>query len=163
MSLSRHAKTDASTPPDEAVPAGETSRVDAHGEAVLYQYDRCCDDWRHHDAIIWEMPLAAVTADAVIVWAAHSNGSRLQLTAAWLIAGLVVGVMAIGLRKQVGYARQIQVRIKEIEAQFGLPTVTHPVGRPGLVSGAMIWLLRLLALFDLCVALLYVVAPDVVL
>ena len=59
-------------------------------EATLYQYERCCDDWRHRDAIIWEMPMAAVTADAVIVWAAASAGHSWHPA----IDGAVVGVMS---------------------------------------------------------------------
>ena len=132
---------------------------DERREAVLYQYDRCCDDWRHHDAIIWEMPLAAVTANAVIIWAANSGEGRWQIALAWAISAFVVGVMSLGLEKQVGYARQIQVRIREIEDEFGLPKVTAQVGRPGMVSGSMIWMLRILALIDAAVAIVYAVGP----
>ena len=141
--------------PDEPV-----GPLNERREAVLYQYDRCCDDWRHHDAIIWEMPLAAVTANAVIVWAARSAETRWQMALAWAISAFVVGVMSLGLCKQVAYAHQIQARIREIEAEFGLPRVTTPVGRPGFVSGAMIWMLRVLALVDAVLAVAYAVRPD---
>lgn len=81
-------------------PAGADPILEAR-QALLYQYERCCDDWRHHDAIIWEMPLAAVTANAVIVWAASSGGHSWHLALAWAIAGFVVGVMSMGLQKQI--------------------------------------------------------------
>jgi hypothetical protein len=129
-------------------------------EATLYQYERCCDDWRHHDAIIWEMPLAAVTANAVIVWAATSAGHAWHLALAWGIAGVVVGVMSLGLKKQLAYASQIQKRIREIEAEFGLPKVTRQVGRRGLVSRSMLWMLRGLCVVDLVLATIYIVLPE---
>lgn len=128
-------------------------------EATLYQYERCCDDWRHHDAIIWEMPMAAVTANAVIVWAAASAGHAWHLALAWAIAGAVVGVMSLGLSKQLAYAGQIQVRIRAIEEEFGLPKVTRRVGRPGLVSAAMLWIMRCLCGVDLVLAAIYVLRP----
>jgi hypothetical protein len=141
---------------------GASCRIEDRCEALLYQYDRCCDDWRHHDAIIWEMPLAAVTANAVIVWAAASGHRRWQLTMAWAIAALVVGVMSMGLQKQLGYAKQIQRRIREIENEFGLPVVTVQVGRRGLVSSMMTWMLRLLAFADVVVAVLFAFVPHAV-
>jgi hypothetical protein len=129
-------------------------------EATLYQYERCCDDWRHHDAIIWELPVAAITANAVIVWAAASAGHAWHLALAWGIAGLVVGIMSLGLGKQLAYAGQIQERIRQIELEFGLPKVTRQVGRPGFVSGSMMWLLRGLCLVDLVLAGVYVLRPS---
>jgi hypothetical protein len=142
---------------------GMSCRIEDRCEALLYQYDRCCDDWRHHDAIIWEMPLAAVTANAVIVWAAASGHRRWQLTMAWAIAAIVVAVMSMGLQKQLGYAKQIQRRIRVIEEEFGLPAVTSQVGRPGLVSTMMNWMLRLLAVADIVVAALFAFVPRAVL
>ena len=141
---------------------GMSCRIEDRCEALLYQYDRCCDDWRHHDAIIWEMPLAAVTANAVIVWAAASGHRRWQLTMAWAIAAIVVAVMSMGLQKQLGYAKQIQRRIRAIENEFGLPVVTSQVGRAGLVSTMMLWMLRLLAVADLVVAALFAFVPHAV-
>ena len=129
-------------------------------QALLYQYERCCDDWRHHDAIIWEMPLAAVTANAVIVWAAASGGHAWQLALAWAIAGFVVGVMSLGLKKQLAYAKQIQTRIRNIEQDFGLPKVTSQVGKPGLVSNSMEWMMRGLCVIDVVLAVIYMVRPD---
>jgi hypothetical protein len=134
--------------------------TDHRAEARLYQYERCCDDWRHHDAIIWELPVAAVTANAVIVWAATSAGHAWHLALAWGIAALVVGIMSMGLQKQLAYAGQIQARIREIEVEFGLPKVTRQVGRPGFVSGSMLWLLRGLFLVDLGLAMIYVISPN---
>ncbi len=128
-------------------------------DPTLYQYERCCDDWRHHDAIIWELPVASITANAVIVWAAASAGHAWHLALAWGIAGLVVAIMSLGLQKQLAYAAQIQTRIRAIEREFGLPKVTSQVGRAGLVSAAMLWLLRGLAVVDLVIAALYVVQP----
>ncbi len=142
---------------------GMSCRIEDRCEALLYQYDRCCDDWRHHDAIIWEMPLAAVTANAVIVWAAASGHRRWQLTMAWAIAAIVVAVMSMGLQKQLGYAKQIQRRIRAIENEFGLPVVTSQVGRAGLVSTMMLWMMRLLAVADLVVAALFAFVPHAVL
>ena len=142
---------------------GMSCRIEDRCEALLYQYDRCCDDWRHHDAIIWEMPLAAVTANAVIVWAAASGHRRWQLTMAWAIAAIVVAVMSMGLQKQLGYAKQIQRRIRVIEEEFGLPAVTSQVGRPGLVGTMMNWMLRLLAVADIVVAALFAFVPRAVL
>jgi len=160
MSLPSHVKHANSSVASDPSPEGESCRIEDRCEALLYQYDRCCDDWRHHDAIIWEMPLAAVTANAVIIWAANSGEGRWQIALAWAISAFVVGVMSFGLKKQVGYARQIQVRIREIEDEFGLPRVTHQVGRPGMISQSMIWMLRILALIDAVVALVYVIGPD---
>jgi hypothetical protein len=144
------------------IPGETPSRrpVGHRAEATLYQYERCCDDWRHHDAIIWELPLAAVTANAVIVWAAASAGHAWHLALAWGIAGVVVGVMSLGLRKQLAYAGQIQERIRQIELEFGLPKVTRQVGRPGLVSNSMLWMLRCLFAVDLALAALYIVRPS---
>ena len=105
----KHGNSSIATAP---VSEGKSCRIDDRCEALLYQYDRCCDDWRHHDAIIWEMPLAAVTANAVIIWAANSGEGRWQIALAWAISAFVVGVMTFGPKKQVGYARQIQVRIR---------------------------------------------------
>ena len=130
-------------------------------QVMLYQYERCCDDWRHHDAIIWEMPLAAVTANAVIVWAATSGGHAWGLALAWGIAGFVVGVMSLGLKKQLAYAKQIQTRIREIESEFGLPKVTRQVGKKGLVSNSMEWMMRSLCVVDFVLAAIYVVRPSV--
>jgi len=122
-------------------------------QALLRQYDRCCDDWRHHDGIIWEMPLAAVTANAVIVWAATGGGGHTwHLALAWGIGGFVVGVMSMGLSKQLVYTRQIQRRIRDIEKELGLPKVTTQVGRPGLVSSSMRWMMRVLCAVDTIVA-----------
>jgi hypothetical protein len=132
----------------------------AHRAAVLYQYERCCDDWRHHDAIIWEMPLAAISANAVIVWAASAAGHAWHLAFAWGLAGLVVGVSSLGLTKQFEYARQIQTRIREVEEEFALPKVTQQVGRAGLVSHSMRWLMRGLSAVDIGIALIYVFTPD---
>jgi hypothetical protein len=129
-------------------------------QALLYQYERCCDDWRHHDAIIWEMPLAAVTANAVIVWAAAGGGHAWHLALAWCIAGFVVGVMSLGLQKQLAYAKQIQARIRDIEQDFGLPRVTKQVGRPGFVSNCMEWIMRGLCAIDVVLAVIYVVRPS---
>lgn len=129
-------------------------------QVMLYQYERCCDDWRHHDAIIWEMPLAAVTANAVIVWAAASGGHAWGLALAWGIAGFVVGVMSLGLAKQLAYAKQIQTRIREIESEFGLPKVTRQVGKKGLVSNSMEWMMRGLCVIDVVLTVIYMVRPD---
>ena len=104
--------------------------------------------------------MAAVTANAVIVWAAASGGRQWQLAMAWAIAGVVVAIMGMGLQKQLGYARQIQKRIKHIEREFGLPSVTVQVGRPGLVSSSMIWMLRMICFADVVVAFLYVFRSD---
>jgi hypothetical protein len=152
----RH-RTDRSVTHDVVPDGGESQ---GWASATLYQYERCCDDWRHHDAIIWELPVASITANAVIVWAAASAGHAWHLALAWGIAGLVVGIMSMGLQKQLEYARQVQTRIRAIEREFGLPKVTAQVGRPGLVSAAMLWLLRLLFVVDLAIAALYVVAPS---
>jgi hypothetical protein len=127
---------------------------------LLYQYERCCDDWRHHDAIIWEMPVATLTANAVIVWAATAGQKTWELTMAWVIAAIVSLIMSLGLRKQVSYARQIGQRIRELEDEFGMPRVTVQVGPRGLISSLMIWTLRLVALADLVIAVLTVVTPS---
>jgi hypothetical protein len=152
------------TPPPMTLPGPEQDADTSpypHGRtALLYQYERCCDDWRHHDAIIWEMPLAAVTANAVIVWAAASGGHAWQLALAWAIAAFVVGVMAMGLQKQIAYAKQIQTRIRDIEDEFGLPKVTRQVGRRGMVSNCMEWMMRGLCVIDLTLATIYVVWPQ---
>ena len=66
--------------PADGAPA---SRYDLASAALLAQYARCCADWRHHDAIVWEMPLATVTANAIIVWAAFAGGHRWLLVIAW--------------------------------------------------------------------------------
>jgi len=160
MSIPSHVKHGSSSITADPTSESESCRIDDRCEALLYQYDRCCDDWRHHDAIIWEMPLAAVTANAVIIWAANSGEGRWQIALAWAISAFVVGVMSMGLRKQVGYARQIQKRIREIEDEFGLPRVTQQVGRPGMISQSMIWMLRTLALIDATVAVVYAIGPD---
>jgi hypothetical protein len=152
------------TPIDESLTISEDSSdagiTVSRGQALLYQYERCCDDWRHHDGIIWEMPLAAVTANAVIVWAATSGGHAWHLALAWAIAGFVVGVMAMGLKKQLAYTRQIQRRIREIEDELGLPKVTTQVGRPGLVSASMEWMMRGLCVIDVVLAAIYVLRPQ---
>lgn len=127
---------------------------------LLYQYERCCDDWRHHDAIIWEMPVATLTANAVIVWAATAGQKSWELTMAWAIAAIISFIMSLGLRKQVRYARQIGQRIRELEDEFGMPRVTVQVGPRGLISSLMIWTLRLVALADLVVAVLTVTTPS---
>jgi hypothetical protein len=127
---------------------------------LLYQYERCCDDWRHHDAIIWEMPVATLTANAVIVWAATAGQKTWELTMAWIIAAIISLIMSLGLRKQVSYARQIGQRIRELEDEFGMPRVTVQVGPRGLISSLMIWTLRLVALADLVIAVLTVVTPS---
>ena len=127
---------------------------------LLYQYERCCDDWRHHDAIIWEMPIATLSANAVIVWAATAGQKTWELTMAWVIAAIVSMIMSLGLRKQVSYARQIGQRIRELEDEFGIPRVTVQVGQRGLISSLMIWTLRLGALTDLVIAVLTVVTPS---
>jgi len=95
---------------------------------LLFQYERCCQDWRHHDAIVWEMPLAAISANAVIVWAARGvprAGTRLGLRD----CGRRVRSASLGLQKQVAYAVQINRRIREIEDELGLPRVTFQSGR----------------------------------
>ena len=127
---------------------------------LLYQYERCCDDWRHHDAIIWEMPVATLSANAVIVWAATAGQKTWELTMAWTIAAIISLIMSLGLRKQVSYARQIGQRIRELEDEFGMPRVTVQVGPRGLISSLMIWTLRLVALADLVIAVLTVVTPS---
>ena len=33
----------------------EANRPMDRSRLLLYQYERCGDDWRHHDAIIWEI------------------------------------------------------------------------------------------------------------
>jgi hypothetical protein len=155
------------TPVDTSAPASSHDAgappLLGEREALLYQYERCCDDWRHHDAIIWEMPLAAVTANAVIVWAATSAGHAWQLALAWGIAAFVVGVMSFGFKKQLAYAKQIQSRIQKIERSFGLPKVTSQVGRPGLVSNTMLWMMRGLSLIDAVLAVIYVFWPHLLL
>jgi hypothetical protein len=140
--------------------AAETTFESVSQRGLFVQYERCCDDWRHHDAIIWEMPLAAVTANAVIVWAATSGGRPWQMALAWAIAAVVVAVASLGLTKQVAYSRQIQQRIREIEDELGLPRVTSQHGRPGLISGLFAWTLRGLAVVDAVLAVLYIVRPD---
>ena len=127
---------------------------------LLYQYERCCDDWRHHDAIIWEMPIATLSANAVIVWAATAGQKTWELTMAWVIAAIVSMIMSLGLRKQVSYARQIGQRIRELEDEFGMPRVTVQVGPRGRSSSLMIWTLRRVALADLVIAVLTVVTPS---
>jgi len=126
---------------------------------LLYQYERCCDDWRHHDGIIWEMPLATLTANAVIVWAATAHSRPWVMAMAWTIAAIMSFVMSLGLRKQVLYARQIGHRIRAIEDEFGMPRVTNQVGPRGLISTLMVWTLRLTALTDLVIAVLTAVYP----
>jgi hypothetical protein len=150
-------KTGVEAPP--AAGAEAAARPQPHRAAVLYQYERCCDDWRHHDAIIWEMPLAAISANAVIVWAASAAGHAWHLAFAWALAGLVVGVSSLGLQKQVEYARQIQARIREVEREYGLPKVTQQVGRSGFVTNTMRWLMRGLCFADLAIALIYSISP----
>lgn len=129
--------------------ASERSRV------LLYQYERCCDDWRHHDAIIWEMPVATLSANAVLVWAATAGSGAWELSVAWGLAAVMCFIMSLGLRKQVLYARQIGQRIRDIEDEFQMPRVTRQVGPRGLISTLMVWLLRLVALADLVIAVLY--------
>jgi hypothetical protein len=126
---------------------------------LLYQYERCCDDWRHHDAIIWEMPVATLTANAVIVWAATAHSQAWVMSMAWAIAAVMSFVMSLGLRKQVHYARQIGRRIREIEDEFQLPRVTTQVGPRGLISTLMVWTLRLVALADVVIAVLCAAKP----
>jgi hypothetical protein len=133
---------------------------DASARVLLYQYERCCDDWRHHDAIIWEMPVATLTANAVIVWAATAGSRAWELSMAWGLAAVICLVMSLGLRKQVLYARQIGRRIREIEDEFGMPQVTSQVGPRGLISTLMVWMLRLVALVDVVVAILSAVRPN---
>jgi hypothetical protein len=142
----------------ESGPAPDTP-ID-RSRLLLYQYERCCDDWRHHDAIIWEMPIATLSANAVIVWAATAGQKTWELTMAWVIAAIVSMIMSLGLRKQVSYARQIGQRIRELEDEFGMPRVTVQVGPRGLISSLMIWTLRLVALADLVIAVLTVVTPS---
>jgi hypothetical protein len=148
------ADLESSSAPNEAGTPIDRSRL------LLYQYERCCDDWRHHDAIIWEMPVATLTANAVIVWAATAGQKSWELTMAWLIAAVISLIMSLGLRKQVSYARQIGQRIRELEDEFGIPRVTVQVGPRGLISSLMIWTLRLVALADLVIAVLTVVTPS---
>jgi len=135
------------------------SKCDPASAALLAQYARCCADWRHHDAIVWEMPLATVTANAIIVWAAFAGDHSWLLAIAWGGSAAVAACMALGLRKQMNYAHQVLARIREIETQFNLPAVTHPVGRPGLVSACMTWLLRSLVIVDLVLSLVFVLRP----
>jgi hypothetical protein len=137
-------------PPDEAAKSVDAERA----RLLLYQYERCCDDWRHHDAIIWEMPVATLTANAVIVWAATAHAQDWVMTMAWTIAAVMTYVMSLGLRKQVLYARQVSQRIRAIEDEFGMPRVTAQVGPRGLISTLMVWTLRLTALADLVIAVL---------
>jgi hypothetical protein len=126
---------------------------------LLYQYERCCDDWRHHDAIIWEMPIATLSANAVIVWAATAHSEPWVYCVAWAISAVLAFIMSFGLRKQVLYARQIGLRIRELEDQFHLPPVTVQVGPRGSISESMIWLLRLVAVSDLVIAVVCAVKP----
>jgi len=140
---------------EQGLPACSLERRDA----LLAQYRRCCDDWRHHDAIIWEMPLGTVTANALIVWAAFTGDHVWLLVLAWVASAAVAVIMALGLKKQIGYARQVQARIREIEAELGLSPVTRQVGRPGMISSLMTWMLRLLAVGDLLLAVLFAVDP----
>ena len=139
--------------------AGPPSDASVRSRVLLYQYERCCDDWRHHDAIIWEMPVATLTANAVIVWAATTGSRAWELSMAWGLAAVICFVMSLGLRKQVLYARQIGCRIREIEEQFQMPRVTKQVGPQGLISTLMVWTLRLVALADLTIAILTAVRP----
>jgi hypothetical protein len=142
-------------PPSDGQAPGEIERA----RLLLYQYERCCDDWRHHDAIIWEMPIATLTANAVIVWAATAHSRPWVMTMAWAIAAVMSFVMSLGLRKQVLYARQIGQRIRAIEDEFAMPRVTTQVGPRGLISTLMVWTLRLTALADLVIAVLTAVYP----
>jgi hypothetical protein len=148
------ADLESGSPPGDAGTPIDRSRL------LLYQYERCCDDWRHHDAIIWEMPVATLSANAVIVWAATAGQKTWELTMAWTIAAVISLIMSLGLRKQVSYARQIGQRIRELEDEFGIPRVTVQVGQRGLISSLMIWTLRLVALTDLVIAVLTVVTPS---
>jgi hypothetical protein len=143
----------------DSAPAEAGTPID-RSRLLLYQYERCCDDWRHHDAIIWEMPVATLTANAVIVWAATAGQKTWELTMAWVIAAIVSLIMSLGLRKQVSYARQIGQRIRELEDEFGMPRVTVQVGPRGLISSLMIWTLRLVALADLVIAVITVISPS---
>jgi hypothetical protein len=144
----------------DTVRPGDRLGIDsAHARLLLYQYERCCDDWRHHDAIIWEIPVATLTANAVIVWAATAHSEPWVMTTAWAIAAVLTFVMSMGLRKQVLYARQIGRRIREIEDEFDLPRVTTQVGPRGLISALMIWTMRAVALADVAIAVLTAVRP----
>jgi hypothetical protein len=149
-------QTDRESGAEVAVPADSE---DERRRILLYQYERCCDDWRHHDAIIWEMPVATLTASAVIVWAATAGSETWVLSMAWGLAAVICAVMSMGLRKQVQYARQISKRIREIEDEFQMPRVTAQVGPRGLISTLMVWTLRLAALTNLIIAVLTAVRP----
>ena len=144
---------------DSAEAGGQTPGDIERARLLLYQYERCCDDWRHHDAIIWEMPIATLTANAVIVWAATAHSQAWVMSMAWTIAAIMSFVMSLGLRKQVLYARQIGQRIRAIEDEFDMPRVTTQVGPRGLISTLMVWTLRLTALADLVIAVLTAVYP----
>jgi hypothetical protein len=144
----------------ETVRPGDRLGIDSpHARLLLYQYERCCDDWRHHDAIIWEIPVATLTANAVIVWAATAHSEAWVMSTAWAIAAVLTFVMSLGLRKQVLYARQIGRRIREIEDEFDLPRVTTQVGPRGLISALMIWTMRGVALADVVIAVLTATQP----
>jgi len=105
------------------------------------------------------MPLGTVTANVLIVWAAFTGDHVWLLVLAWVASAAVAVIMALGLKKQIGYARQVQARIREIEAELGLSPVTRQVGRPGMISSLMTWMLRLLAVGDLLLAVLFAVDP----
>ncbi len=161
--MSRKDYTDENAPTGSLIAGRSLSQAEIDHSSLLAQYARCCADWRHHDAIVWEMPLATVTANAIIIWAAFTGNHSWLLVVAWAGSAAVAACMALGLRKQMSYARQVLARIREIEAQLSLPAVTHPVGRPGLVSACMTWLLRGLVVLDLVLALLFLIWPHALL
>ena len=144
---------------DDLAGGAPAPRYHLASAALLAQYARCCADWRHHDAIVWEMPLATVTANAIIVWAAFAGGHRWLLVIAWAGSAVAAACMALGLRKQMRYAHQVLARIREIETELDLPAVTRPVGRPGLVSACMVWLLRGLVVLDMVLAVIFLLRP----
>ena len=155
--------TDGIAVADDLAGDAPVSQRDPANAALLAQYARCCADWRHHDAIVWEMPLATVTANAIIVWAAFAGGHRWLLVIAWAGSAAAAACMVLGLRKQMKYAHQVLARIREIETQLDLPAVTRPVGRPGLVSACMTWLLRGLVIVDLVLAVIFLLRPSLLL
>ena len=106
------------------------------------------------------MPLATVSANALVVWAAWTGNHAWLLTTAWAVSAFVCAVMSLGLDKQRAYARQVQARIRAIEDELGLPAVTHQSGPPGIVSRLMEWMLRGLAVGNTVLAVIFLVSPE---
>lgn len=92
-------------------------------ESLIAQFKECCQDWRHLDAIIWQIPSAAAAINGILL-GAFAYVSDLIIREVLLLAGISINFgLIVGLVKIRYYYEVRRETAKELERQLHLKNI----------------------------------------